>query len=177
MSTLAPRRWTVDEFERAATAGVFSPDERLELIDGQIVPKMSPQAHPHALCIVLLSNWLETVAKGERHVRTQSPVKIGLLNKPEPDAMVLRGTARSYRSLPTAIDALLVVEVSDTSLAVDRGPKAALYASGGIPEYWVLDLTKRRLYVMREPQDGEYRNIRTLSESETVASLFAPGSR
>lgn len=132
-----------------AEAGVFRPDERVELIGGRIVA-MSPQNSPHATTLILVHDALRTIFSAGYVVRMQLPLDLSPSSQPEPDIAVVRGTARDYASAhPTA--ALLVVEVSDSTLAFDRGEKASLYANASIPEYWIMNLVDRRLEVYRDP--------------------------
>lgn len=132
-----------------AEAGVFRPDERVELIGGRIVA-MSPQNSPHFTAIRLVEEALRTIFGAGYDVRVQGPLDLSPSSQPEPDIAVVRGTVRDYASAhPTT--ALLVVEVSESSLAFDRGEKASLYANAGIPEYWIMNLVDRRLDVYRDP--------------------------
>ena len=171
-----PRRrlFTIEEYERAGEAGVFRPDERLELIEGEIITKMSPQRTPHAVCIELGTTALQQAyGKGFR-VRIQLPLNIGLNSQPEPDFAVIPGQPRdSLGEHPR--EAVLVLEIADTTLSMDTGRKAALYASAGIPEYWVLDLKNRKLILYRDPMDAtskssaaNYQSVQTLTEKESV---------
>jgi Uma2 family endonuclease len=94
-------------------------------------------------------------------------------NRPEPDVLVLR---EPTDQVPTGQDALLVVEVSDSSQADDLGFKVDLYARAGVDEYWVLDLSRRRLVAFRTLQNGAYTQRDEFAEGETVAPLCAPGN-
>src|SRR5215510_2408935 len=144
-----PRLWTRAEYYKMAEAGVFRPGERVELIGGRIVT-MSPQNSPHFTAICLVEDGFRTIFGTGYVVRVQGPLDLSPSSQPEPDIAVVRGNVRDYANAhPTT--ALLIVEVSESSLTFDRGEKASLYASAGIPEYWVMNLLDRRLEVYCDP--------------------------
>jgi Uma2 family endonuclease len=163
-----------------AEAGILAPGERVELIEGEIIT-MTPQESPHAAAGGLVEEALRVAFGPGFHVRSQRPLSLGLDSDPEPDAAVVRGTLRDYvKAHPTT--AILVVEVSDTTLAFDRGRKSALYARAGIPEYWIVNLVDRILEVHRDPgplphdpSEFGYRSIRRHAPSEAVTPLASPG--
>ena len=137
-TTEATYRWTREAYDRAVEAGVFGPDDRLELIDGQLLA-MTPQGSRHAAIVDLTGDVLREVFGADHRVRMQCPLVAGDDSEPEPDLAVVPGRARDYLDAhPTG--ALLVVEVSDDSLRRDRLIKQRLYARHGIPEYWILAL-------------------------------------
>ena len=174
-----PRLWTREEYYKMAEAGVFRPSERVELIGGRIVT-MSPQNSPHATALTLAHEELRTLFGTGYVVRIQLPLDLSPSSQPEPDITVVRGSVRDYASThPTT--ALLVVEISESTLAFDRGEKASLYASAGIPEYWIVNLLDRRLEVYRDPvpMPGQpygygYRNCTHYFAADGVATLAAP---
>jgi Uma2 family endonuclease len=177
----ALRRWTRDEYYKMAGAGIFAPGERVELIEGEIIA-MTPQDSPHATAGSLAEEALRGAFGPEFHVRSQRPLNLGQESEPEPDAAVVRGRPRDYvHAHPTT--AVLVVEISDTTLAFDRGPKAALYARAGIPEYWIVNLVDRVLEVHRDPgplphapAEYSFRSILRLGPAATVNPLQAPAA-
>jgi Uma2 family endonuclease len=162
-----------------ADAGIFAPGERVELIEGEIIA-MTPQKSPHATAIWLAQEALRLAFGAGFHVRSQLPLTLGPDSEPEPDAAVVRGTAREYvDGHPTT--AILVVEVADTTLEFDRGRKAAMYARAGIPEYWIVNLPDRVLEVHRDlgplpdrPAEHGYRSTRRTGSSDAVAPLSSP---
>ncbi|HVK01850.1 MAG TPA: Uma2 family endonuclease [Armatimonadaceae bacterium] len=172
-----PRRrlWTRAEYYRAAEDGIFAPGERLELIRGEIL-YMSPQRQPHSTGVRLTDVALQDVFEGSPcDIRTQLPLTLPDDSEPEPDVLVVRGGIRDYeRRHPGPADVLLLVEVSDATLAFDRDVKARLYAEAGIPEYWVLDLRNRRLLAYRAPNDGLYPEPTEYREDEQVTPVNAP---
>ena len=168
-STVLPRRWTVEEFDRIPD-DVFPEGERIELIDGQIYTKMD-QGLPHITAVQLVFRALLAAYGPGFNLAMGLPVAIGE-SKPEPDVRVLRGAIEDFdgRYPDPMAEIALVVEVSETSLAYDLGPKATMYARVGVPEYWILDLAGRALEVRRRPRPerGEYAETTLLREGETV---------
>jgi Uma2 family endonuclease len=179
--TVGLRRWTWEEYYRAAELGLFKPGERLELIDGKVYRNMAAKNRPHAIALSRSARVLEATFGSDYHAQREQPLLLSGDTEPEPDLVILKGLPEDYPKPPGPADALLVMEVSDTTYGYDTRKKASLYASAGIPEYWVLDLKRRRLEVRLEPQpDPEarfgysYQRIHRLREEETVAPLAAP---
>jgi Uma2 family endonuclease len=178
-----PYCWTVETFYRALSAGLFEHPERLELIKGEIIERMSPQDTPHLQACGYVYDVAFQIFTGNCHVRSQGPLDIGRATEPEPDVMVVRGARREYDNRkPRPSDLLLLVEVSDSTLPYDRGVKGSLYAEAGIAEYWIVNLPERCLEVYREPGEMEggrfgygYRQMQRYAETESVAPLSAPG--
>lgn len=174
------RRWTREEYHRAAELGLFRPEERLELIQGDILVKMSPQNKPHFTAIMIGMASLQTTFGTDCFVRPQGPLRMSDASEPEPDLAVFPGSEEDYADHPTAQDALLVVEVSDMTLRYDLGRKAALYAAAGIRDYWVVSLNERVVYVHREPTKQEagvvYGSVVRHDETDTLIPLAAPQS-
>lgn len=155
-------------------AGVFAPEARLELIEGEIV-EMAPVGSPHAGTVKLLNRLFFRLAGDLAVVSVQDPLIVGERSVPQPDLALLRPRADSYiRSHPTAADVLLVVEVADTTLAFDLGTKVPLYARAGIAEAWVVDLQERTLRVFRDPAADGYRTSFTAASGESVGALALP---
>jgi len=137
--------------------GVFAPEARLELIEGEIV-EMAPIGSSHAGTVAILTRLLSRAAGDAAVVWVQNPVIIGERSVPQPDVALLKPRPDSYtRSHPLAADVLLVVEVSDATLAFDLGTKVPLYARAGIAETWVVDLQEHSLRVFRDPGASGYR--------------------
>lgn len=165
-------RWTQSQCRAMLDAGILK--GRYELIDGEIISKMS-QNPPHACAIRLLIAWLNNLFDA-LHVQCQLPISVGDAdpnhNAPEPDGAVTLGTAADFAARhPGPADLLLVVEVSDSTLRSDRVAKALLYAHAGIREYWILDLADRRLLVHRQPTPNGYADVTVYSENEEAAAL------
>lgn len=171
---LCRRPWTWEEFLRAAELGVFGPEERLELLDGEIIEKMPPGG-PHAGAVSRATRILIALFGDGYHVRPQLPLILTWWSGPEPDVVVVPGSEYDYLpDHPKAADALLVVEVSDTTLAMDRGRKCTAYARARIGEYWILNLGDRQLEVHRDPRGGRYRSVTILHAGDTIAPLAMP---
>jgi len=173
------RRWTRAECEIVEAAGIFD-QQRVELIEGELIDKIGKN-RPHVDTAALLIGWLIQVF-GLRFVNTEAPIDVAPednpTNEPQPDIIVLRRNYSGFRSAtPQPLDLDLVVEIADTSLQFDLTIKAALYARAGIAEYWILDVTSRRLLVHRNPQGSQYESVISYNEDESVAPLSAPASR
>jgi Uma2 family endonuclease len=153
------RRFTRKEYYRMAEAGILAERERVELIRGEIV-EMSPIGDRHAAFVDNLNRLLVRRLPDEVIVRVQGPVALAEDTEPQPDFTVLRRRAVPYKAREAwAEDALLVVEVADTSLAYDRSTKRRLYAEAGIPEYWVVDCATETIEVHRDPGPDGYREV------------------
>jgi Uma2 family endonuclease len=174
-SGIRVRRWTREEFYRAAEVGLFGPEEHLELIEGEVIEKLGENP-PHVLALKLMEAALaRTFALVDCHLHSQHPISLPDGSEPEPDvAVIARGIRQYLNRHPLPEEVLLIVEVSNTTLAFDRARKAALYATAGIPEYWLLNLIDRRLEVHREPLNGVYQNILLLAATQSVAPLSVP---
>lgn len=172
---LSRRRFTVDEYHRMGETGVLAPEERVELLDGEVV-EMSPIGSPHAGCVMRLNRLLQQRFGDVALVSVQGPTVADEYSEPEPDLMLLRIRQDYYSSShPTPDDILLLIEVADTSLAKDRRVKMPLYARDGVAEAWIVDLVHQRLLVYREPEATGYKVFRTLSRRETISPLAFPG--
>jgi Uma2 family endonuclease len=144
------RLWTREEYYRMAEVNILKHTERVELIEGEII-RMPPQGPAHSTSIRIIQEALRAIFNQGFDIRPQLPLSLGLASEPEPDIAVVRGSFRDYgTSHPDK--ALLVVEVSDKTLALDRHEKASLYASAGIQEYWILNLPGKQVEVHRNPQ-------------------------
>src|SRR5262245_58521196 len=131
------RLLTCEEFEKIADSGAFHPDTRLELIEGRIVEKERPMNSPHATSLTLTEVEMRRIFPSGHVIRVQLPLKLGLRNEPLPDVAVVTGSVRDYSANhPTT--AVLVIEISDTTLRFDRTTKASIYARANIPEYWLV---------------------------------------
>jgi Uma2 family endonuclease len=166
------RRWTRQEYERMAAAGLFQPEERLELIEGTIY-RMTPQSSRHAVAIQLIEEALRRAFPPGCSFRVQMPLALGDFSQPEPDLAVVSGAPRDHLAAHPGT-ALLVVEVADRSLPYDRTEKLSLYARAGIPEYWLVDIQERTLAVHRDPAGGAYRSRALLRAGDAVAPLACP---
>jgi len=165
---------SAEEYLRMGEAGVFAPEARLELIDGEII-EMAPIGSPHAGCVNKLTELFFQRAEGQAIVSVQHPVIISDRSVPQPDLALLRRRADYYSgSHPSASEVLLVVEVADTTLAFDLRTKVPLYARSGIPEAWVVDVNERTIHVFREPGEGGYTTTFAAPMGRSVASVALP---
>jgi Uma2 family endonuclease len=170
VEALPRKRFTREEFDRLIETGFFD-GQRYELIDGELIDKMG-QNPPHAFTIQLAHNWLASISLTNL-IRVQLSIEAALAERgrsvPEPDLAVLAEWKSEYaKRHPRGDELLLAIEVSDTTAGFDLSRKAALYAAAGVPEYWVLDLPRRRLVVHREPSEAGYRLTRWFAEGDTV---------
>jgi Uma2 family endonuclease len=176
--SVQPKRWTREEYERLVVLGALGPDDRVQLIDGEIV-EMAPQGPGHMTAVTLAAEALRRVFLPDHSVRVQGPLALGAFSEPEPDVAVVAGDPRDYRDRHPDT-AVLVVEVAEATLPFDRRRKAPIYAAAGIPEYWVVDLAGRALEVYRDPvpPDGRppaYRSVQRLGSDDHVVPLARPG--
>jgi Uma2 family endonuclease len=173
-SVATRRRFTRMEYARMAAAGVFGERDRVELIQGEIV-QLSPPGRHHRAYVNNLNRLLSRRLPEHAVVSVQNPLPLGDDTEPQPDLAVLRGRAVSFKDREAAAaDALLVVEVSDTSLAYDRSTKGRLYAQAGIPEYWVVDCVAETVEVHRDPTADGYRDVRLVSGAAELALQAFP---
>jgi hypothetical protein len=174
MATARTRyRFTVDEYHRIADAGVFTEDDRVELLEGEITV-MTPIGHRHAATVDFLDDRLGEALRGRALVRVQSPVRLGPDSEPRPDLTLLRRSADYYRTaLPTASDVFCIIEVADAAAEYDRA-KLPIYAAAGVPQTWIVDLREERLEAYREPRGGRYERTVILRRGETLAPEAFP---
>lgn len=169
-----PYRWTYDAYERLGEAGIIAEDERTELVNGEIV-RMTPAGHRHIYTVDLLTEYLGEWARGRAVLRVQSPLAFNDLDAPHPDLVLLRPHPDRYRTRQAGPrDALLVVEVADSSLLRDL-EKAVQYARAGIPEYWLLDVSRYVAIVHQDPVGGEYADVRAYTHGESFVSSTLGG--
>ena len=171
MATTDPqvKHWTRDDYYRMAEAGLFR-GQRVELIQGEILT-MSPMNPARAASLQLVAKALERAFGSGYCIRVQLPLHVDDRSEPEPDLAVVPGNPREYTAHPTS--ALLVVEVSDTTLGFDRSRKRELYARAGIQEYWIVNLLDCRVEVHRFPESGDYKYTATVDSSGTLTTLAA----
>lgn len=162
------------EYLRMGEAGVFAREARLELIAGEIL-EMAPIGSAHAGTVIRLIRLFGRLVGDQAMLSVQNPLVVNDHSVPQPDVVLLKPRADDYTtSHPVAEDALLVVEVADTTLAFDLGTKAALYSRGGIAELWVVDLQDRSVRVFREPSASGYRASFTVVAGQSVSCLALP---
>jgi Uma2 family endonuclease len=173
-----PRRFSKAEYYRLGELGFFR-GQRVELMEGQLMV-LSPQNAPHATAMLKAATVLQAVFGSGYHARPQLPLDLGQTTEPEPDLAIVVGTIQQYATAhPTS--AVLIVEVSDTTLAYDRHRKGSLYARAGIADYWVVNLRARHVEVYRAPIPDalrvygyRYSSRTDLLPGATVSPLVLP---
>ena len=171
-------QWTREDYEKMVEIGIIPSDTRVELIEGKVI-EMSPQKRSHAIAISLTGDMLRRLFGEGYTIEIQVPMAADPRSQPEPDIMVLKGSARDHAEHPAT--ALLLVEVSDASLIYDRTTKMSLYASAGIEDSWILNLIDEQLEVHRRPieMNGQafgygYADTSIYMSGDVVAPLAMP---
>ena len=171
------RRFSVDEYYAMADAGILAHDERVELIDGEIIT-MTPIGNQHGASVDRATDFLVPLVTGRAIVRVQGHVRLDDYHQPEPDLMILKRRDDFYSTeAPGASDVLLLIEVSHSSLSYDRRVKLALYARFDIPETWIANIPDRVIEVHRDPVDGRYTTVRVYKPGENPLPPGLPGHR
>jgi Uma2 family endonuclease len=173
-SQIIRKLFTIDDCYKMAEVGILPPDERTELINGEIlvVPPPGPR---HGFVVDTLNETFVRLAQGKAVVRVQGGVVLHKYAAPLPDIVLLRPKGRAYlEKNPDASDILLVIEVADSSLEQDLTVKLQLYAIMGVPEYWIADLRNSRLLVHSNPSGDAYQNVSEFHRGETVAPSLLP---
>ncbi len=152
-----PHRFTVDDYHRMAADGILAPGQRVELIQGEVV-EMTPIGSRHAAVVNQLNRLLGRAVGDRAIVSVQNPIRLSIHDEPEPDLALLKPRRDGYsEALPSPGDALLVIEVADTSLRYDLDSKLPLYARAGTPEAWLVDLVNNVIERHTSPGDEGYR--------------------
>lgn len=170
----ARHRLTTADYHKMGVAGVFRPTDRVELIEGAIID-MAPIGSAHAGVVGLLTNRLVPAVAGQAIANVQNPVVLGDHSEPQPDLSVLRPRPDFYRSShPTPADVILLIEVAETSIDLDREIKLPLYARHDVPEVWLVDLQQKVLTIHRAPLEGTYRETLQPHDLTRIAPLKLP---
>ncbi len=167
------RRFTVDEYLDMGVAGILHEDDRVELIDGEIII-MPPIGDPHEASTDWLTRLFVPPLLGRAIVRVQGSIRLSERSAPQPDIAVLRERSLSEMGPYFPSDVHLVVEVSDSTLAYDRGAKLARYAAAGIPEVWVANLRAQEVTAYADPSGSEYAIVRTYRVGESISPRAFP---
>jgi Uma2 family endonuclease len=169
------KRWTREEYDRLIAAGILSPEERIELLDGELV-RMWPQNPAHALAIRNVEEALRGIFRTGFDVRVQLPFIASDASEPEPDVAVVRGHRRDYFATHPAA-AVLLVEVSDSTLDYDRRRKGLTYAQADVLDYWIVNLIDRLVEVYRDPTVAHgYRTVTRHHPGDAISPLSAPSA-
>jgi Uma2 family endonuclease len=170
MTSAAPERhrFSVEEYHRMAGAGLFGEDDRVELVEGEIID-MAPIGSRHAACVDRLNRLLVTRLGEAVIVRVQSPVSVSDLSEPQPDIAVLAPRSDFYAGAhPGPAEIVLVVEVADTTVGYDRNVKVPLYGRAGVAEAWVVDLANEVVDMWSTPCADGYTDTRRAARGDEV---------
>ena len=170
----AIKRWSVKNYHRMSELDILDPNERTELIAGQIT-LMAAKGTPHVTSLHLLANALREQLGNTALVRTQDPIQLDDFSEPEPDLVIVKGTVLEYAEQhPRPEHVYLVVEVTDSTLKQDCEIKEKLYAQAGLIDYWVVNLKKRQLHIFRDPTPTGYTSHLILTEPNQASPLAFP---
>lgn len=172
---LAHRLFTVDDYYRMAEAGILHEDDRVELIEGEII-EMPPTGSFHASVVdEIIQLFAARLTPDQARIRVQSPVRLSDLSEPQPDVTLLRPRPDRYRQAhPRADDVLLLIEVADSSAPYNRQVKLPLYAKEGIAEVWIVDLSAESVEVYRRPDGERYLDSSVFPRGESVSPAAFP---
>ncbi|WP_338834420.1 hypothetical protein MHLNE_07520 [Moorella humiferrea] len=169
------RRFTVDEYYQMAYVGILREDDRVELIEGEII-EMVPIGVKHAACVRRLDRIFNNLVGDKALVDTQNPLRIDEYSEPQPDLMLLKPREDYYGTFhPRPEDVLLLIEVVDSSVTYDREVKINLYARAGINEVWLIDLQAQQITVYRQPSSNSYKEIKEYGRDDSIAPVAFPG--
>jgi Uma2 family endonuclease len=167
-------RVTADRYQKMVATGVLTKEDRVELIEGEML-EMAPIGTKHSAITARLNERFVLALAQSATVIVGGPVNLGQFSEPQPDLMLLKRRADFYGArIPEAADVLLLVEVSDSSLAFDQSSKLALYARNAVPEYWVIDVEAARVITYLEPNNTGYARKRELSAAERLSPEAFP---
>lgn len=171
-STSNVHKFTVQQYELMLEAGIFAESDRLELINGEI-RVMSPIGRKHAVCVAKTARAFQIKLGDRAFIWTQNPIRLSDHSEPQPDLAILKWRDDFYaEALPTPEDVLLIIEVSDSTIAYDRDVKSPLYAANGIPEMWLFDVNKKVVEGYSQPSASGYKRMQRYDENDTLA-MFA----
>jgi len=178
-AVFTPTRYklSVEDYHKLGAAGILNGDSRVELIEGELL-EMAPIGSLHAATVARLHELFYEQTRDVALVWQQNPVTLQPKSEPQPDLALLKFRTDHYaHALPVAADVLLIVEVSDTTLDYDRGEKLRLYARHGIPEYWIVDVSAKRLEVYREPHAKGYTRELEFNAHDIVSPQAMPEAK
>lgn len=165
---LKRRLINVEEYHRMIEVGILTEDDRVELLNGEII-EMSPIGSKHAACVNRVSNLLMKLLFDKAIVSVQNPILTNDLSEPEPDITVLKLKDDFYSDKhPSGEDIHLIIEVADSSVIIDREVKLPLYAASNIPEYWIVNLEKKEIEVHKNPDGSIYKLRELMQTGDTI---------
>ncbi|MBE9184227.1 Uma2 family endonuclease [Microcoleus sp. LEGE 07076] len=173
MTATREKIWTVEEYHRMIEAGILNEDDNIELLDGRIV-EMSPQTPIHAGTTQRSDRYLQHLLRDLAEIRVQLPITLAT-SEPEPDIAVVCIDPGGYGDHhPNQAEILLLIEVSYSTLQIDRREKALIYARANIAEYWILDVGARQAYIYRNPAPGGYESEIVVADNAVMRMLAFP---
>jgi len=170
------QHWTfsVDDYHRMLETGILGEDDRVELLQGEIVRKF-PISRLHAACVSRINELFHDLLGKSATIQVQNPVQLNDSSEPEPDVTVLKRRDDFYaESLPMPADVLLLIEVADSSIDVDREVKLPLYAKAGVAEIWIVNLNEDQIESHSQPIGDVYQNVRFLCRGESLSPVNFP---
>lgn len=171
---LTKRRFTADEYQQMGRAGILSQDDRVELMDGEVVT-LTPIGPRHNAAVNRANRAITSAAGDKAIVQVQGSVRLDLFHEPEPDIVLLKPREDFYASrLPEPADMLLVVEIAESSIEYDRDVKAGVYAAAGVSEYWLADLGSDSVGCYTDANAGVYRTFRECRRGQSIAPRLMP---
>jgi Uma2 family endonuclease len=173
--TLRKRKFDVDEYHRLGEAGILNEDDRVELIEGELV-ELPPITGEHATVVTILAMTFARQCDASQLLHVQNPLRLDCSSEPQPD-IVLAKLIPGFRDVPTCKDALLVIEVSDTTYGYDRKIKAPLYARAGVPELWIVDCQNKCVEVHTNTKGDIYESVVIADAMATLAPRLAGNIR
>jgi Uma2 family endonuclease len=169
--TLVTAKWSLEEYHSMVESGVLD-DRHVELINGEII-EMPPEGAEHSYYCCETVQYLRTMLEARATVREAHPITLPNNSEPEPDIAIVRPSNTRYRQQhPQVSDIYWLIEIANTTLARDLGPKRELYAAAGIAEYWVIDLQSKTLVVFSDLQDGDYRSETSQTNGIVIPNAF-----
>jgi Uma2 family endonuclease len=164
-----PFRFSVEEYNKMGEAGIFRPEDRVELLDGEILI-MSPIGLRHIMAVTWITDWFGDHGRKRYSISPGNPVFLNDYSEPQPDIMLVPRVRRmEHKSRPDEV--FLLVEVSESSLTFDLGRKRKAYAKPGVREYWIVNLEEDVLEVFRQPEEGKYAVELRFAVGESVSPL------
>ena len=173
-SSVTRKRFTADEYQRMGQVGILTEDDRVELIDGEIVA-MTPIGTRHNASVARANRALVRTAGDDAIVLPEGSVRLDLFSEPQPDLVLLRPRADFYASQHAGPgDMLVVIEIADPSIRYDQDVKAPLYAGVGVPEYWLVDLDANVVWRYSLPDQDTYRSVEQFHRGQSIAPQLLP---
>jgi len=158
---------TVDDYHKMIDLGVYGPEDKLELLEGELYHKMTI-GNPHWYVVTKMHKLLEKLIGDQSIISLQNPVTMRPVSEPEPDIAVLKPYVLDKAKKPSAKDVFFIIEVAESSLDLDRGRKFTLYAKHGIPEYWIVNLKESQIEIYTKPKNEVYLSINVYHKDDEI---------